>query len=269
MPSRLPSLTDQQSLQERTYHALRGALLDGAYLPGERIYEGTVAKALGVSRNPVREAVRRLQQDGLLQVRPHYGIYVTEIPADEIEDIYRIRAALEATAAALAVERMTDEEIGELGRVFVEQEQAAKLAAAAPREAVSAVQADHFHHVIHEGARSPRLSTLLEQIYAQVTHFRKLTLRAPGRASVSAAGHAEILDAIRRRDVDGAADRMRAHIDGARFALQHQLDEVAQHEAEAAAHQHAPAGTAAPVAATATQGPPAAARAESVAAPAR
>ena len=84
MSSRLPTLTDQQSLQERTYHALRGALLDGAYLPGERIYEGTVAKALGVSRNPVREAVRRLQQDGLLQVRPHYGIYVTEIPADEI-----------------------------------------------------------------------------------------------------------------------------------------------------------------------------------------
>src|SRR5687768_15046082 len=97
MASRLPLLTDQQSLQERTYHALRAALLEGVYMPGERIYEGIVAKEIGVSRNPVREAIRRLQQDGLVQVRPHYGIYVAEIPSDEIEDVYRIRGALEGT----------------------------------------------------------------------------------------------------------------------------------------------------------------------------
>src|SRR6266568_1907115 len=117
MISRLSPLTDQQSLQERTYVALRAALLDGEYLPGERIYEAAIAQALGVSRNPVREAVRRLQQDGLLDVRPHYGIYVATIPPEEIEDIYRIRGALEATAAALAAERMSDEDIEDLGRI--------------------------------------------------------------------------------------------------------------------------------------------------------
>lgn len=228
MISRLAPLTDQLSLQERTYQSLRSALLDGDYLPGERIYEAGIAQALGVSRNPVREAVRRLQQDGLLEVRPHYGIYVATIPPDEIEDVYRIRAALEATAAALAAERMTDEEVTELGSIVREQQEAAARADALPREPVSVVQADRFHHAIHVGARSPRLLVLLEQIYAQVTHFRNLTLRVPGRAAVSAEGHAGIFEAIRRRDRDAADRTMRAHIDDARQALVRQVGEVRQ-----------------------------------------
>jgi DNA-binding GntR family transcriptional regulator len=226
MIARLAPLTDQLSLQERTYQSLRSALLDGDYLPGERIYEAGIAQALGVSRNPVREAVRRLQQDGLLEVRPHYGIYVATIPPDEIEDVYRIRAALEATAAALAAERMTDADVAELGSIVVEQQEAAARAEALPREPVSVVQADRFHHAIHVGARSPRLLVLLEQIYAQVSHFRNLTLRVPGRAAVSAEGHAGIFDAIERRDPDAADRRMRAHIDDARQALVRQVGEL-------------------------------------------
>jgi DNA-binding GntR family transcriptional regulator len=228
MSTRLAPLTDQLSLQERTYQSLRSALLDGDYLPGERIYEAAIAQALGVSRNPVREAVRRLQQDGLLDVRPHYGIYVATIPAEEIEDVYRIRGALEATAAALAAERMTPAEIEELRAILEEQQSAASKASPLPREPVSVVQADRFHHAIHVGARSPRLLTLLEQIYAQVTHFRNLTLRVPGRAAVSAAGHATIFDAISRRDADAADRTMRAHIDDAWQALVRQVGESQQ-----------------------------------------
>ena len=204
-------LTDQLSLQERTYQALRQALLEGRYLPGARIYEAAVAKALGVSRNPVREAVRRLQQDGLLEVRPHNGIYVASIPPDEIEDVYRIRGALEAIAAALAAERMTPEEIAGLGR---DSRRAGagrpERLTPAPRTRSRQCQADHFHQAIHAGARSPRLLTLLEQIYAQVTHFRNLTLRVPGRAAVSARGHQAIYEAIRRRDAVDADRLMRA-----------------------------------------------------------
>jgi DNA-binding GntR family transcriptional regulator len=212
----LSPLPDQLSLQERTYQAVRGALLKGDYMPGDRIYEGAIAQALGVSRNPVREALRRLQQDGLLEVRPHYGVYVATIPVEEIEDIYRIRGALEATAAALAAERMSDADVAELREIVAEQQAAAASAEPLPREPVSVVQADRFHHAIHIGARSPRLLTLLEQIYAQVTHFRNLTLRVPGRASVSAVGHSAIFDAIRTH-------QMRLHIEDARQALMHQL----------------------------------------------
>jgi DNA-binding GntR family transcriptional regulator len=226
MSSRLEPLTDQLSLQERTYNAVRAALLDGDYLPGERIYEGAIATALGVSRIPVREAIRRLQQDGLLDVRPHYGIYVASIPSEEIEDVYRIRGVLEATAASLAAERMSDGEIAKLGQIVKEQRIAAAAAESLPREPVSVVQADRFHHAIHVGAHSPRLLALLDQLYAQVMHFRKLTLRQPGRATASAEGHAGIFEAIRRRDPEEAESAMRLHIDDARQALVRQLETV-------------------------------------------
>jgi len=219
MTADLAPLTDHISLQERTYQAVRTALLKGTYMPGDRVYEGAIAQALGVSRIPVREAFRRLQQDGLLEVRPHYGVYVASIPIEEIEDVYRIRGALEATAAALAAERMSEAEIRDLGQIVAEQQLAARSAEPLPREPVSVVQADRFHHAIHVGARSPRLLTMLEQLYAQVTHFRNLTLRLPGRAAVSAAGHAGVYDAIRTHDAGLAQQLMHRHIDDARQAL--------------------------------------------------
>jgi DNA-binding GntR family transcriptional regulator len=235
MSTRLAPLTDQLSLQERTYQAVRAAILDGDYLPGERIYEGAIASALGVSRIPVREAVRRLQQDGLLDVRPHYGIYVATIPSEEIEDIYRIRGVLEATAAAMAAERMSDDAIAKLGEILKEQRRAAAAADSLTREPASVAQADRFHHAIHVGAQSPRLLALLEQIYAQVTHFRNLTLRLPGRAAVSAEGHAAVFEAIRRHDPDEAERVMRLHIDDARQALVRRLETVRIEAAAAAA----------------------------------
>lgn len=190
------------------------------------MFEAAIAEALGVSRNPVREAIRRLQQDGLLEVRPHYGNYVASIPPDEIEDVYRIRGALEGTAAALAAERMTDAELRSLTTIVEEQQAAARAAAPVPREPISATQADRFHHAIHVGARSPRLLLLLEQIYAQVTHFRNLTLRVPGRAAVSADGHERISAAIQARDAARAERDMRDHIEDARLALMTQLGQA-------------------------------------------
>jgi DNA-binding GntR family transcriptional regulator len=233
MNAQLTPIGEQRSLQERTYQSMRLAILEGRYVPGERIYEAEVAQALGVSRNPVREAVRRLQQDGLLDVRAHYGIYVTRIPAEEIDDIYRIRAALEGTATGFAAVRMTDGDVAELESIVREQQQAVDAAGPLPRAPVSVVQADHFHHAIHVGANSPRLLAMLEQLYAQVTHFRNLTLRLPGRAAVSAAGHAEILRAIQARDADSAEMLMRGHIDDARHALLRRMDEI-EKQSEAA-----------------------------------
>jgi DNA-binding GntR family transcriptional regulator len=233
MNAQLTPIGEQRSLQERTYQAMRLAILEGRYVPGERIYEAEVAQALGVSRNPVREAVRRLQQDGLLDVRAHYGIYVTRIPAEEIDDIYRIRAALEGTATGFAAARMTDADVAELASIVREQQQAVAAAEPLPGAPVSVVQADHFHHAIHVGANSPRLLAMLEQLYAQVTHFRNLTLRLPGRAAVSAAGHAEILRAIQARDADTAEMLMRGHIEDARHALLRRMDEI-EKQSEAA-----------------------------------
>ena len=131
MGSRLSLLTDQQSLQERTYQALRGALLDGAYLPGERIYEGAVARRSASAGTRFVRRSAASSRTACSRSGPTTESTSRRSHREEIEDIYRIRGALEATAAALAAERMTDAEIEELGVILVEQQQAAKTAAVA------------------------------------------------------------------------------------------------------------------------------------------
>jgi DNA-binding GntR family transcriptional regulator len=226
---RLAPLTDHQSLQERTYQALRNALLDGEFAVGERIFETEVAQMLGVSRVPVREAVRRLQQDGLVEVRPRSGIYVASISKDEADDIYRIRAALEGTAAALAAERITDDELGDLAALLEREEEEAKQGARTTRSQSRVVaRADQFHRAIHVYARSQRLFELLELMYGQVMHFRNITLSMPGRAEAATHGHHELYEAMRRHDSREAERIMREHIDSARRLLLAHLNEVAE-----------------------------------------
>lgn len=220
----LTALSDQQSLQERTYQALRRAILDGHYQPGRRLFETELATLLAVSRNPVREAVRRLQQDGLLEVRPRSGIYVASLPANEVEDVYRIRVALEGTAAALAAERMTEGELQELGEILRRATSRSKSSGDGSASYSGTVaRADRFHQAIHHGAHSPRLSQSLELIYGQVMQFRNLTLRVPGRVNAAVRGHNEIYKALKRRDAVEAERLMRAHVDGAREILMRKL----------------------------------------------
>lgn len=215
-PFRLAPLVDQISLQERTYRALRAALLEGRFGAGERIVEARVAAMLGVSRVPVREAMRRLQQDGLLEVRPRGGIYAGSIGPDEADDIYRIRGALEGVAAALAAERMSDEELRQL-RTILDR---AGEAVARPAGETDVVRlASEFHRAIHTGARSPRLLDALESIYAQVARFRTITLHIPGRPEEAVEGHRGLYEAVAGRDAARAETLMRAHVESARLSL--------------------------------------------------
>lgn len=230
--TRLLPLTDHPSLQERTYQAMRKALLAGEFASGERIFETDVAAMLGVSRVPVREAVRRLQQDGLLEVRPRSGNYVTSISPTEADDIYRIRAALEGTAAGLAAERITERELLALKQLLHRQDEETRLEKTSPRAKSSVSQssvvtrADEFHRAVHMYARSPRLYELLELIYAQVMQFRNITLRMPGRAEAASHGHHALYDALSCHDAVEAERLMRAHVDSARRSLLSHLAEM-------------------------------------------
>jgi DNA-binding GntR family transcriptional regulator len=233
---RLAPLSDHLSLQERTYRSLRKALLEGKFSEGERIFENEVASMLGVSRVPVREAVRRLQQDGLLEVRPRSGIYVTSISPAEVDDIYRIRAALEGAAAGLAAERITDSELRELGALLVRQDEEARSEQKSRRSRTTGAQsrvvaqADEFHRRVYAYARSPRLYELLELIYAQVMQFRNITLRMPGRAEAASHGHHALYEALTRRDSAEAERLMREHVNSARLSLLTHLDAIAETE---------------------------------------
>jgi DNA-binding GntR family transcriptional regulator len=232
-PKRLAPLTDHLSLQERTYRALRKALLEGEFGVGERIFENEVADMLGVSRVPVREAVRRLQQDGLLEVKPRSGIYVTSISPAEVDDIYRIRGALEGAAAGMAAERITDAELRDLGVLLARQDEEARRdreKSRRPSGTSSRVvaRADEFHRSVYRYARSPRLYELLELIYGQVMQFRNITLRMPGRVEAASHGHHALYEALIRHDSAEAERLMRDHVNSARLTLLSHLDEAAR-----------------------------------------
>lgn len=222
-------LSAHHSLQERTYQTLRDAIVQGRLTSGERLYETALAEMLGVSRNPVREAILRLRHDGLVEVRPRTGIFVASFSAAEVQDLYRIRAALEGTAAALAAQRMSDEDLDRLETVLERMEKAT----AQHLRGATVHEADAFHQMVHVGARSQRLASLLEQLYGQIAHYRTVTLGIPGRAANASQGHHDLLDALRRRDADEADRVMRHHVLGAATALlSHLLPETSPSIAE-------------------------------------
>lgn len=220
----LATIADHPSLQERAYQTLRNAILEGKLAVGERIFEQKIAEQLGISRNPVRESIRRLQQDGLLDVRPRGGIYVASISTEEADDIYRVRGALEALAARLAAERITPDELEHLGELVHEPHD---------HDAEPPVtEADRFHRAVHEYAHSPQLLETLKLLYGRVLHYRNITLALPGRADVATAGHLEIYQAIARHDGARAEIVMREHIEGARISLMRHLEHMAAIEGQ-------------------------------------
>lgn len=226
----MQNLSEHPPLHDRAYEMLRQAILKGEFAPGERLFETDLAARLGISRSPVREAIRRLQQDGLLDVKPRLGIFVATIDVAEIDAFYRMRSALEGASASLAAERATGEELDGLAALLDQGE-----AAVAVGDHAEVVRiADGFHKVIHSAARSQRLFNLLTQIYGQVTHFRNVTLRMPGRAEDAFRGHEVLLEYLRARDAAGAEEAMRAHVNDARLALLRRIENQVMEEAEAA-----------------------------------
>lgn len=215
----LRPVSDHLSLHERIYLELRRALLEDAFKSGERIYENQIAQRLGVSRVPVREAVRRLQQEGLLEVRARGGVYVSSILPEDVDDVYRLRGAVEAVAAGMAAERASDRELAAIGDLVD------RLDGADPERAV--LLADKFHRAIHAASHCDRVSQVLEPLYAQLMRFRRATLSLPERARAAEEGHRSIFAALRRRDPVAAESVMREHIESARQAL---LDALAADE---------------------------------------
>src|SRR5690606_19153041 len=123
MPRLQPiQLHSYKPLRELVFEAIREAIIEGTLEPGERLMEAQLAEDLGVSRTPVREAIRQLELAGLVVMIPRRGAYVADISLKDVADVFEIRGALEALAASLAADRATDEEIQQLQSLLVEIE---------------------------------------------------------------------------------------------------------------------------------------------------
>ena len=205
----------RSNLREQIKDVLLQRIVEGSYPPGSRIVETRVAQELGVSQGPVREALRDLEQLGCVVHEPYRGCSVRAFSASELLDAFPVRAALEALAARLAAERITDAELDEL------DEHLGRMRAAARRgDAHDQSQANaSFHATIVRAARN----STLERQWRLLEPFSRtyLTVSRPGIDLVHLSDrHVPILDALRRREPDAAADAMHDHLMGAAALLQ-------------------------------------------------
>jgi DNA-binding GntR family transcriptional regulator len=188
---------------------LRAELVSLQRRPGEAISEAEIALSYGVSRTPVREAILKLSDEGLLEIFPQSGIFVSRIPMAALPEAIVIRKALEETTARLAAERATSSQILVLRSILQRQREAD---AAGDSDAFH--QADEgFHATIADVASYPGIWKLIQQVKVHVDRYRRLTLPQAGRIAQVIAEHEVILAAIEAHDPAGARIAMEAHLE--------------------------------------------------------
>ena len=199
-----PALTTAAS----AYDAIRDRILTGAIGPGMRLRETALGAELGLSRTPVREAMRRLEQDGLVEHVPHRGAIVRSLNAQQITELYLIREVLEGTAARLAAQHASTAEIAALRELLDTQPAGDAPDAAAEASRRNAV----FHRAIRDAAHNRFLLSAMDGVEGSLALLGPTTLGMPGRIPAARAEHAAILDAIEGRAPDAAEGAARAHI---------------------------------------------------------
>ena len=180
----------------------------GRLAPGSALDETSLADRFGVSRTPVREALRELAAAGLVEHRPHRGAVVVSLDAERLEAMFAVMAELEALCAAWAATSMTAAERAELGRMHDQAAELVRLGdVAAYREAN-----DRFHEFVYAASHNPFLEETVLGVRRRVLPFRRAQFRGLGRLAVSHAEHERVVHALQRGDKEAAARAMRAHL---------------------------------------------------------
>jgi DNA-binding GntR family transcriptional regulator len=206
----MPPKYKYRTMHEIAYETIRDAILSGRHAPGQRLVTEELAKELGVSRMPVREALHRLEVAGLIAITPHKGAVVNKHSEAEIAEIYHIRAVLDGLATRLAASKLTPADHTRLSVLLAEMEAAVK---GQDLEKVLAVNRD-FHTVIWRGASAPRLRELLENLYDTSQRFRNISVLLPGRLEQITQDHRRIARALVRGDVAAAERHAKEHHEG-------------------------------------------------------
>lgn len=198
------------SLRGRVFRKLREDILSGVYEDQEELREITIGEEMGVSRTPVREALRQLELEGLVTIIPNKGAYVTSIKAKDVVDIYHVRSMLEGLCARWATEHITDEQIGRLEEILVLSEFHVQRGNGDTAQ-VSELDGK-FHQVLYEASDSRILEHVLSDFHKYVQMARRLSVKKKERAEKSIAEHRDILEAIRNKDADLAEKLANQHI---------------------------------------------------------
>lgn len=216
-------IDEYMPLREVVFVTLRRQILRGELKPGERLMEISLANRLGVSRTPIREAIRKLEHEGLVIMVPRRGAHVAEITRQELNDVLEVRLSLEVLAISKAVERMSDAEIRKLKKVEAEF---AELVEKDDVDLTELGEADeHFHDVIYEGTGNRRLIQILNNLREQMYRFRVEYMKTKNIRQTLVKEHDAIVRSIVDHDKEGAISLTKLHIDNQYRAINAGLDE--------------------------------------------
>ena len=202
-------------LRDVVFKTLREAILRGDLKPGERLMELQLAAKLGVSRTPIREAIRMLQQEGLAVTIPRRGAEVAAMTEKDMEDVLQVREALEILAVQLASEKITKEQIAELEERLKAFEQAVETA-----EVKQIAQSDiDFHDLIYTAAENPRLVVLLNNLREQIYRYRVEYLKDEKNYPRLIEEHRQIMQGLKERNEQYVVEMTKKHMDNQAVAV--------------------------------------------------
>lgn len=199
----------------KAYNVVRAGIIDGRYAPAARITEQEIAELAGVSRTPVREALRRLHAEGLLRFAPNQGAFVNHWSEEEAEDIFELRSMLESFGARRAARNASDEQIAELRRLAESQLRQSHDREPGYLERIADLNS-RFHQLVQECAGSQRLQIMMGALIEAPLVLQTFREYSEDDLVRSATHHLEIVQALEARDQDWAASVMRSHVLAAR-----------------------------------------------------
>ncbi len=202
------TINEYLPLRDVVFQTLRRAILKGELEPGERLMEVALANKMGVSRTPIREAIRKLELEGLVIMIPRKGAEVASITEKDLTDVLEVRSSLEKLAIELAAERIADEDIERLKAACKDFEEAL----GDPDVTVGAEKDVAFHDVIYEATHNARLIQILNNLREQMYRYRLEYLKDPASHPQLVREHQELVEALSARNKEAASAVMQNHI---------------------------------------------------------
>jgi DNA-binding GntR family transcriptional regulator len=204
----LKTIQRPQTLTTQAYQLLRQAILRGDFAPEQRLTEEGLAEQLKISRTPVREAVQKLRQEGLLVALQPRGVAVVAVSQTEIEQIFKLRLLLERYATEEAAQHIRSAQLEQLQRT-----NDTMRAALEPLDMERYLEANRtFHNILYTAADNPRLLALIDSLFVPAVYLLEATTYDPATAHEGWEGHQHIIEALKQADAAAAGQAMATHI---------------------------------------------------------
>ncbi len=211
-------IEEPKLLSEDIAESIKKAIIRGKFKPGEKISEGELAESMGTSRTPLREAFRKLENEGFIEIIPRKGAVVTEIYPEEASDLYQIKSVLEGLAAKLAMSRITEKEIDKLEKINED------LKSLIDKNDIEMFYKTHqrFHEVFVKSCGNDRLIQMVRNLNDHFKRYGIVSLTLPGQFENATRQHAEIVEAFRQGDEKQVEAKVRKNVmTGGRVLVDH------------------------------------------------